>query len=163
MNTVYVIADLHLGHKRLAALRCFSSVQEHDDAIIKAWNSIVHKKDVVYVLGDVFRVDRVPELNGLKKLALGNHDTRPVEVYAGLFSQVRACFEYNNCLLTHIPVHPSQRSRFRLNVHGHTHAAWIDDPWYIPVSVEHCVRMEPLPLAALVSRNRFPTCRPDPA
>jgi calcineurin-like phosphoesterase family protein len=156
-NTVYVIADLHLGHRKVAESRGFATIQEHDDAIVKAWNASVFKKDVVYVLGDVFTLDRVAELAGTKKLAMGNHDSKPVAAYLALFSQVRACFEYDNCLLTHIPVHPSQRSRYRLNVHGHTHAAWIDDPWYVPVSVEHCQGMQPLPLVALVNRNTLPT------
>jgi len=148
--TVYVCADLHLGHAKVAEARGFLDPDAHDNAIIDAWNRIVRKKDVVYVLGDVFRVDRVPELAGVKKLALGNHDQRQAAVYIELFSQVKACFDYADCLLTHIPVHPSQRSRWKLNVHGHTHAGHLDDDWYVPVSLEHLPRFEPVPLSALI-------------
>jgi calcineurin-like phosphoesterase family protein len=152
---VFVIADLHLGHKKLAEVRGFPSYQAHDDAIVQAWNRVVAKRDVVYVLGDVFRLDLVPVLNGTKKLALGNHDQRPVRVYAELFSQVRAMFEFDGCLLTHIPVHPGQFGRYELNVHGHTHAHHLDDERYVPVSVEHCgPRMEPLPLRELIQARR---------
>jgi calcineurin-like phosphoesterase family protein len=154
MATVYAIADLHLGHVKLASVRGFASVKEHDDAIVAAWNRVVSKRDVVYVLGDLFKLDRVPELAGTKKLVLGNHDQKPVVEYAKLFSKVAACFEFDGCLLTHIPVHPSQKARYELNVHGHTHAKHIDDPWYVPVSLEHCLRYEPLPLRQLLAKAR---------
>lgn len=154
MSVVYVIADLHLGHEKVAIeSRGFASAAEHDEALVRAWNSVVTKKDVVYVLGDVFRLDRVAELKGTKKLALGNHDSKPASAYLALFSQVRALYGFDNCLLTHIPVHPGQRARFRLNVHGHTHAHRLDDPWYIPVSVEHCPGMKPMVLRDLVKER----------
>jgi calcineurin-like phosphoesterase family protein len=155
VNRIFVIADLHFSHAKLAEVRGFASTQAHDDFLVAAWNRVVNSRDVVYVLGDVFRLERVPELRGTKKLALGNHDQRPATVYAGLFSQVRACFEFDGCLLTHIPVHPCQFGRFELNVHGHMHAQHIDDDRYVPVSVEHCgPRMEPLPLRELIQARR---------
>ncbi len=133
---VFVIADLHLGHAKLAEVRGFASVEAHDAWLVAAWNRVVDKRDVVYVLGDVFRLDRVGDLHGIKKLAMGNHDTKPVAAYAALFSKVAAYFEFDGCLLSHIPVHEGQRHRFKLNVHGHTHANLIFDPWYVSVSVE---------------------------
>lgn len=157
MSRVYVIADLHFGHAKIAALRGFDTAQAHDDALVAAWNRVVLKRDVVYVLGDVFRCDRVPELNGTKKLAPGNHDTRPMAEYVKLFSQVRACFDFDGCLLTHIPVHPSQFARWPLNIHGHTHARHLDDERYVPVSVEHCLRFEPLPLRELINSRKAAT------
>lgn len=152
--TVFVIADLHLGHEKLAVIRGFSSADEHDNHIVNAWNEKVTKRDVVYVLGDVFRLHRLPELKGTKKLALGNHDTKNVNGYADHFSQVRSCFEFDSCLLTHIPVHPSQFSRWELNVHGHTHDKKINDLRYIPVSVEHTVNFAPMPLRSLLEERR---------
>jgi len=151
MSRVFVIADLHLGHRKLQEIRGVS-----DDEIVRRWNSVVTKRDVVYVLGDVFRLDRLPELLGLKKLALGNHDKYPAVNYLKHFTQVRAMYEYDGCILTHIPVHLNQKRRYRLNVHGHSHTAkvmqpiaypnkepfgeveWdqIVDPWYRCVSVE---------------------------
>lgn len=151
---VYVIADLHFGHAKLAALRGFETSEAHDDAVVAAWNRVVEKRDVVYVLGDVFRTERVPELLGIKKLAPGNHDMAPMSKYVSLFSKVQACFDFDGCLLTHIPVHPSQFARWELNIHGHTHARHIDDPRYVSVSIEHCLRMEPLPLRELIQSRR---------
>lgn len=147
---IFVIADLHFGHPKVAEARGFPDAASHDTAIVNAWNRVVCKKDVVYVLGDVFRLDRVEKLNGTKKLALGNHDSKPAAAYLKHFTQVRALFDFDDCLLTHIPVHPSQRARWRLNIHGHTHTRHLDDDWYVPVSVEHCARYEPIPLRNLI-------------
>lgn len=116
MTRVFVIADLHFGHRKLHELRGVD-----DDELVRRWNEVVTKRDVVYVLGDVFRLDRVPDLRGTKKLALGNHDRYPIARYIEHFSKVAAMFEYDGAILTHIPVHPGQSCRYRANVHGHTH------------------------------------------
>lgn len=154
MSRVFAIGDPHLGHRKAAQLRGFASSEQHDRAFVEAWNRTVTKRDVVYVLGDVFKLDLVPLLHGTKKLALGNHDKRPIRAYIDLFSQVHAMFEFDGCLLTHVPVNESQRYRYDLNVHGHTHAKHLDDDWFVPVSVEHCPRMEPLPLRELIQARR---------
>jgi len=151
---VFVIADLHFGHVKVAGVRGFASTQEHDDALVAAWNATVTKRDVVYVLGDVFQVDRVAELKGTKKLALGNHDQRPVATYDKLFSKVRACFEFDGCLLTHIPVNPNQFHRFELNVHGHMHTHALEDRRFICVSAEQCQEWRPQLLRDLLKERR---------
>lgn len=132
MSRVYVTADLHLGHVKLLQIRNIT-----DDQIIDNWNSVVTKRDVVYVLGDVFRLDRIDEMLGIKKLILGNHDKYPIPRYLEHFSSVHAMKEYNDCILTHIPIHESQSRRWRLNVHGHTHSSSINHPYYRCVSLEH--------------------------
>lgn len=154
MSRVFVIADLHFGHAKLAEIRGFASAEAHDNAIVEAWNRVVTKRDVVYVLGDVFRLERCADLKGTKKLAMGNHDQSPASRYIEHFSQIRACFEFDGCLLSHIPVHPGQFRRYELNIHGHTHAGFIDDERYVPVSVEHCTWMEPFPLRELITARR---------
>ena len=154
MSRVFVIADPHLGHAKVALDRGFKDTAQHDYALVEAWNRVVTKRDVVYVLGDVFRLDLMPELLGVKKLALGNHDRRPMGIYLQHFSKVHAMFEFDSCLLTHIPVHPCQFGRYELNVHGLMHRHDVDDDRYVPVSVEHCTRMEPLPLAELIEARR---------
>lgn len=154
---IYVIADLHLGHRKLQEIRGVG-----DDEIVDRWNSVVRKRDVVYVLGDVFKLDRLPEMRGIKKLALGNHDIASMSRYLKHFTWVRACFEWDNCLLTHIPVHGSQQGRYRLNVHGHTHTRQITleavsgeivrHPFYRCVSAEQ-VDYTPVLLRDVVSQK----------
>ena len=137
MSEVFVIADLHFGHKKLAEVRGFESTQAHDDDIVDRWNRAVRKRDVTYVLGDVFKLDRMKDLNGLKKLAMGNHDTMPIARYAEHFSKVAAYFDFDGALLSHIPVHEGQFGRWDVNVHGHLHSNILDDLRYLCVSVEH--------------------------
>ncbi len=154
MSRVFVFADPHFGHAKVAEVRGFASVEEHDRALVEAWNRVVTKRDVVYLLGDVFRLDHVAELHGTKKLALGNHDTRTISVYAELFSKVGAYFELDGCLLSHIPVHESQFARWGLNLHGHTHRKVYDDRRYVNVSAEQCPRWEPMQIRELIQARR---------
>lgn len=163
MGEVFVIADLHFGHRKLAEVRGFTLVETHDAAICDAWKRVVTKRDVVYVLGDVFDESLLSTLPGTKKLAMGNHDLRPMPRYLPHFSQIRSCFEFDGCLLSHIPVHSSQFPRYEMNVHGHTHTGCVTvrcggeicaDHRYVPVSVEHCPGMAPMRLRDVIQARR---------
>jgi calcineurin-like phosphoesterase family protein len=146
VNRVFVISDTHFGHKRIiefeAAARPFASIEEHDRALVERWNATVKPKDTVWHLGDVFFGKDghavVAELNGIKKLVMGNHDHYPLEVYQRYFVKVQGAAEHSGCILTHVPVHPCQlERRYRLNIHGHMHSKSLDDPRYRCVSAEH--------------------------
>lgn len=149
------VGDLHLGHNNIIRFRDskdfplryrvedmeigifppFETVQDHDDYLVDRWNKVVRKGDKVWVHGDVaFKREallRVRELNGDKRLIMGNHDTFTTEAYleAG-FSKVYGAVERHGVILTHIPVHPSQLSRYRANVHGHLHDEKVRRPVY---------------------------------
>ncbi|TBZ97429.1 metallophosphoesterase [Rhizobium leguminosarum] len=82
----YYISDTHLGHERMLSMqpRPFGSIDEHDEYIVTAWNSVVGDGDMVYHLGDfAFSLSRDAErirgifarLKGHKYLVIGNHDT----------------------------------------------------------------------------------------
>ena len=43
MSIVRFIADPHFGHENMAKKRGFSCAAEHDEHIIKMWNSVVNK------------------------------------------------------------------------------------------------------------------------
>ena len=146
MNRVFIISDTHFGHKRIiefeAAARPFATIEEHDRVLVERWNATVKPKDTVWHLGDVFfgKDGHAPlgALNGLKKLVLGNHDHYPLEVYRQYFTRIFGAAEYRGCILSHVPVHPSQLEfRFKMNIHGHMHSKRLDDPRYICVSAEH--------------------------
>jgi calcineurin-like phosphoesterase family protein len=128
MSIVRFIADLHLGHQNMATRRGFETVEEHDEHVIAQWNSVVSKRDVTYVLGDVTMEKSgsyplLDRLNGLKHVVLGNHDRRQdvlkllehVESVAGMVN-------YKGVILTHCPIHPMELEyRFPKNIHGHIH------------------------------------------
>lgn len=83
MSRVFVTSDTHFGHDRefLFKPRGFTSIQEHDQEIIRRWNSVVQPDDVVYHLGDVMLGDNdngmncLRQLNGTINIIPGNHDT----------------------------------------------------------------------------------------
>jgi calcineurin-like phosphoesterase family protein len=143
VNRVFVIADTHFSHKKVTEFRPWPTVEEHDRELVARWNATVNKHDTVWHLGDVCLGGRdklaiLGQLNGIKKLVLGNHDVYRQTEYGAYFSKIFGAAEWHDCILTHVPVHPYQLdSRYRLNVHGHMHAARIEgDDRYKCVSAE---------------------------
>ena len=49
---IYLSSDLHFGHDRgfIYEPRGFSNIQEHDEAIIERFNSIVQPEDDLYLM-----------------------------------------------------------------------------------------------------------------
>ena len=128
MSTVRFIADLHLSHTNMSIRRGFATVEEHDEYIISQWNSVVNKRDVTYILGDITMEKSSPyhlidRLNGIKHIVLGNHDrrqdTKKLLEYA---ESVAGMINYKGVILTHCPIHPMELEyRFPINIHGHIH------------------------------------------
>jgi len=154
MSIVRFIADLHLGHANMAKRRGFSTVEEHDEHIIAKWNSVVNKRDVTYILGDVTMEKSSPyplldRLNGIKHIVLGNHDrrqdTKKLLQYA---ESVAGMIQYKGIMLTHCPIHPMELEyRFNKNIHGHIHdkVVMLDAPlapFEIPDERYFCVSCE---------------------
>lgn len=140
--TIWLISDLHLFHTNMLrgqkiGIRSFDTLEQMHDAIVTGWNSVVKPNDKVYMLGDLTLTrpprDNKPsnepgvwsicqQLQGKKRIILGNHDYFGANHYHHFgFEKVLAMRVMGDTLLTHIPVHTSQFSRFRGNVHGHTH------------------------------------------
>ena len=86
----FLIADTHFGHSNIIEYekRPFHNAAKMDYELIKLWNSVVSKNDIVYVLGD-FTLSRdksfiksvAEQLNGKKILIMGNHDSRKPKDY----------------------------------------------------------------------------------
>jgi calcineurin-like phosphoesterase family protein len=51
---IFLTSDSHLSHANILTYcdRKFDTIEEHDDSLIKSWNMIVSKDDLVYHLGD---------------------------------------------------------------------------------------------------------------
>ena len=154
MSQVRFIADLHLGHVNMAVKRGFASVEEHDAHIIAQWNSVVAKRDVTYILGDVTMEKKSPydlldQLNGRKHVVMGNHDRRQdVAALLEHVDSVAGMVQYKGLILTHCPIHPMELDcRFPKNIHGHIHdkRVMIDAPtapFEIPDDRYICVSCE---------------------
>lgn len=127
MSNVRFIGCLHLGHETVAKWRGFQDSFYHDEHLIEQWNKVVNKKDLTYILGDVtmetaehyYKLDR---LKGRKVVVLGNHDKyRDIPELLKYVDGVAGMVDYKGCVLTHCPIHPSEISFCRLNIHAHIH------------------------------------------
>jgi calcineurin-like phosphoesterase family protein len=142
-NRVFVTSDLHLGHKLVSELRGFATVEEHDEHIIQNLRDAVRPQDTLWILGDLVfnktaKWHLLSHIRGQVRIVLGNHDkvtwqTRFPSNFQVLFG---AAYGKHGTLLTHIPVHPGQKDRFTLNIHGHLHDKVLPDPWYFNVCLE---------------------------
>lgn len=138
----YYIADLHFGHKNCLSFdsRPFATIEEHDEELIRRWNSVVTPEDEVWILGDVSWLSPkqtaplIDLLNGTKNLIVGNHDKRSIK-NADLctrFGQITPYYEVHvrkglRVVLSHYPM-PCFNHRFsgwyHLYGHVHTSAEW---------------------------------------
>ena len=161
---IYFTSDLHLGHNAVINMqnRPFTDEDEMDRVLIANYNSVVHKNDTVYLLGDIcFRigVDRANELiasmNGKKYLIKGNHDKKYDEdLFNGIYDFLEIAVNGVNVSLMHYPMMSWPKSRHgALHLHGHIHSkgdynlqqkmegilrydVGIDANKYYPVSIE---------------------------
>lgn len=156
----FFIADTHFGHKSICKFeqehRPFSCLEDMHEFMIRVWNDVVRPKDKVIHLGDFSFGEKGLEiagrLNGLKYLVQGNHDTLSTDKYLKYFHKVLGCMEYDNNILTHIPVHESQFCRYKANIHGHLHSRKLDDARYINVSAEQ-IGLKPIAYGELIKQN----------
>jgi calcineurin-like phosphoesterase family protein len=149
----FYCADPHFGHTNIckftkedgSKLRPWDDIQEHDEALVKNWNEIVHPKDTVYILGDVcMSKNKLPILDrlfGRKVLVKGNHDIFDLKEYVKYFADIRAYIvnTKEKFICSHIPIHPENFGRMGMNVHGHTHGQHVVKPekMYFCVSMEN--------------------------
>ena len=141
---IYITSDLHFGHdkKFIYEARGFSSVHEHNEAVIDNWNSIVREEDDVYVLGDLVLNDLeagiacIRRLRGRIHIVRGNHDSNArISEYKklpGVVEVVDAMYLKHNGLtyyLSHYPTIVANSfgelviKREVINLFGHTHSS----------------------------------------
>ncbi len=155
MSNIWFMSDLHLGHRNILKYRPeFSSIEEHDDTIIDNCNSVMHKRDILWLLGDICftseSLELLKRIRGTKKIIAGNHD-----INAQLFTQEYVGFvgglkSYKGFWLSHAPLHPDEL-RGKHNIHGHMHREIIDDSRYVNVCCEQ-TNYRPMSLEAIRTR-----------
>lgn len=162
MINIYFISDMHFGHDKLYPDYRGMTLKECENLMITNWNNTVGLNDKIYVIGDVAMKKEslkiLSQLNGKKYLIQGNHDIYKLKSYITYFSdriagaKVLEGVHYNldyDIILTHIPIHPSQLSRYQLNIHGHLHKKIIDKG-YFNVSVEN-INYTPISLSQILT------------
>ncbi len=181
MSQVFIMGDTHYCHKSAINFPGrkgrWDTMQEHDEDLLQRSNSVLTKRDILLLAGDV-GFDRpsgsltakiLPRLICKHKyIIMGNHDTYEVarcfdKIYG---SRTDTILGYR-VIITHIPVHP-QEMFWDINIHGHTHdnvvrvgasnpeeskAAYVrSDNRYICVSAEH-MNFTPRPIIELVEEH----------
>ncbi len=132
MAKTYIISDLHIGHTDIHEKwrKDYCSQSDHDEDLIRAWNTVVKKNDTVKVLGDfiigIKNLHYLKELNGTIHWTLGNHDpkiTRDILNEHKNISYVDGVRPYKGAVLSHVPIHPIELEyrNWCLNIHGHLH------------------------------------------
>lgn len=126
MSIIRYYSDPHFHHENMARRRGFENAEKMNLHIISEWNKIVNKRDVTWILGDITmekaNYDILNELNGIKKVILGNHDQpQHIPTLLKYVNCVCSYYKKNKILFSHIPIHKSEMGRFEFNIHGHTH------------------------------------------
>ena len=140
MSNIFFTADLHFGHQRILEFcgdtRRGDTVAQHDENLIDAWNSVVKKGDLVYLLGDECLGNRdegyknISRLNGVKHLIRGNHTQLKKQEHKDLFHDIRdykrISIEINGqkqgIIMCHFPIISwDSMSHGTWMLHGHCH------------------------------------------
>ncbi len=130
---IYFTSDLHLGHKAIIHMknRPFASVEEMNQILIDNYNSVVHKDDTVYILGDICHHLKVEDANrliaklkGKKILLIGNHDKKyDLKLFEGIYDFKTASINGQRFSLMHYPMMSwPHLYKGAIHVHGHVHA-----------------------------------------
>lgn len=160
-RNVWLVADTHFFHKNIIDYcdRPWDDVYAMNNSLIKNWNGVVKKGDVVYVLGDFalgtkdMIISAGRSLNGDKRLILGNHDRASMQTYydAG-FTRVydHPIIIDDFFILSHRPIEFLPQDGVFANIYGHVHndqrfqtctprsyCVSVERTSYLPVSFEY--------------------------
>ena len=147
---IFLIGDTHFMHRNIIKYcnRPFKDVEAMTEGLVKNWNGIVGKNDIVYVVGDFALcgkqkiIEIGQRLNGRKRLVLGNHDQASIATYREAGFE----FVYNHSIvlddfyiISHIPMVGISVNAPFANIFAHVH----DDPTYKDCSCRSfCVSAE---------------------
>lgn len=165
MRIEFITSDLHLGHEGIQGPEgfCketrgnFTSIEEMDEYLIEAHNSVVTENDVTYHLGD-FSIDftrektleKLIEMNGQIHFIKGNHDGRRIINYLEkntpimpngkpkiIVHDVGLIVKNNkrSYYLTHYPLQLGGRRGLR-SLCGHIHEQYAQFPYALNVGVD---------------------------
>ena len=114
---MFFTSDTHFGHENIIKYcnRPFKDIEEHDEELIKRWNSKVPEDGIVFHLGDVAfgnpqRVNEIlNQLNGTIYLVIGNHDWRSIvknhwSRFREMTQQINMKIGEQHIILNHYPL-----------------------------------------------------------
>lgn len=146
---IWFTADFHFGHNNIISYcnRPFKTTTEMNNILIKNYNKIVGKNDIVYILGDLSFLNTpstteiVKHLNGFKFLIKGNHDHKTNAGYRKMgFNEVydKPIILNDRYILSHEPVFDDEYVDIRfINIYGHLHNNAVNE-----FANKYCVSVE---------------------
>lgn len=151
MSDIWFISDTHFFHDNIIHFcgRPFANSDLMNECLIQNWNEVVKPQDKVYHLGDVACGNHndkelgrlLSQLNGHKRLIVGNHDNVKSPAIQKYFDKIQLWngFYIDGIGFTtsHIPLPLEHLRDGKFCVHGHIHNHLHSDPHYINVCVEH--------------------------
>lgn len=167
MNTIldpsntFFIGDLHFEDKDIISYeqRPFSDVDGMNKYIITNWNKVIRDEDIVFILGDVGKLEYLKQLKGFITIIRGNHDTFGSEL----------CDKYNLInvynfpiiindyfILSHEPVYVNKYMPY-MNIFAHVHGSPIYSDysrWHYCVSAER-IGYRPMSLQEILTKTLY--------
>lgn len=149
---IYFVSDLHFGHTNILKYepkyRNYNSIKEMNINLIKEWNELITKNDIVYNLGDFFfgcsveQAEIILKQLNFKKMILiiGNHDNK---VMLKLFKKYNIELKYADMInshgyhlyLSHYPTLIEAKKTF--NLHGHIHSNKMETKYHINMCYDY--------------------------
>lgn len=150
MGKIRFIGDTHFNHRNIISYTSrtkyfdIGDVETMEDEIVRRWNSVTDKDDLVYHVGDFgFGTEEeikrlLSRLNGTVRLLLGNHDKRRTPHWYDDLG-FDAVYEFPFILedwfiVSHEPIKYLTNKMPYINIHGHTH----DEEYKNPRRVNVC-------------------------
>ena len=133
-ENIFFIADTHFWSEKIYHYenRPFKSVEEMNETIVKNWNNVVRKSDIVRFLWDFWDDSFFSKLNWKKYLVRWNHEIKENEYYRKLWFievyDIPVIFQ-NFWILSHEPLYVNANMPYA-NIFAHVHL----DPKYKTVS-----------------------------
>ena len=166
MKTFFT-SDTHWGHRNILkyCTRPFENIEEHDEALIRNWNSVVSPEDRVYHLGD-FSMGKVSapsilyRLNGEKHFVWGNHDseqTKKLPIWASSQPYLEVIVDKQFIVLCHYKFDVFNKShKGGIQFFGHSHGTMPGNSRQADVGVD-CWNYTPVTLEQIRAKmNKFP-------
>lgn len=162
---IYFTSDTHFGDARVLRIdrRPFANMSEHDAALIRNWNEVVTPDDEVWHLGDFaasrsgFAEQLLSQLNGAKRLIIGNNDSTATVTVAGWASTqhyAELTVDGHFLILCHYPFRTwNQLGKGSINLHGHSHGRLKPMPRQFDVGVDP-QGLQPKTLADIMTASR---------
>lgn len=159
MSKVLFSSDWHFGHNNIHKFRCknrgfkfdFNDEKEHRDWLVDEIKSIVCKRDVLYLLGDIATNENVllevGKLPGRKILVKGNHDVVKNIYEHKVYDRILGISKYKNNWISHSPIHPKELYNLKC-LHGHMHDTMLVDRNYFSCCVENLMQLFDKPIAS---------------